>query len=467
MAQSTLPTLGSSNNQLFTGMPVSSTPITDLPSAPVDFKIDPIERGGTEIGSSFGAQPQPTNSMQTNGATTQAPAQPATQPAFQPQTASTATFDPSTQTVQGQIKGIIDANSPLMQQAETRANQQMNGRGLINSSMGVGAAQAALYDAAMPIAASDAQAYNQNQQFNVGQENQFKNASNSQGFDLAKMQETQRNQTAQLQQKFGYDKELTNMQSTSAKETAEIGAKYKNLTQASASAASLMNNASDHIHQIMMNENLDAAGKQAAINAYNANLNKALQLTGAFAGDVDLSTMLDELLGDGTQDAASSANNTAPAFDAAAYLAANSDVAADPWFSQHPEDHYMIFRPATLADADLIVALVERMVYGTAIAMPNPAKVQRIIAKNYLECVFDGDVLSGFMAGHVGETFLNSEVNAYDNGLFIAPEYRGGSAAVKLLRTLKHGQKPKALKMFGSASQLDRTKKKHFTFLNA
>jgi hypothetical protein len=330
MAQSTLPTLGSSNNQLFTGMPVSSTPITDLPSAPVDFKIDPIERGGTEIGSSFGAQPQPTNSMQTNGATTQAPAQPATQPAFQPQTASTATFDPSTQTVQGQIKGIIDANSPLMQQAETRANQQMNGRGLINSSMGVGAAQAALYDAAMPIAASDAQAYNQNQQFNVGQENQFKNASNSQGFDLAKMQETQRN----------HDKELTNMQSTSAKETAEIGAKYKNLTQASASAASLMNNASDHIHQIMMNENLDAAGKQAAINAYNANLNKALQLTGAFAGDVDLSTMLDELLGDGTQDAASSANNTAPAFDAAAYLAANSDVAADPWFSQHPEDHY-------------------------------------------------------------------------------------------------------------------------------
>jgi GNAT superfamily N-acetyltransferase len=97
----------------------------------------------------------------------------------------------------------------------------------------------------------------------------------------------------------------------------------------------------------------------------------------------------------------------------------------------------MIFRPATLADADLIVALVERMVYGTAIAIPNPAKVQRIIAKNYLECVFDGDVLAGFMAGHVGETFLNSEVNAYDNGLFIAPEYRGGSAAVKLIKNFE------------------------------
>jgi GNAT superfamily N-acetyltransferase len=97
----------------------------------------------------------------------------------------------------------------------------------------------------------------------------------------------------------------------------------------------------------------------------------------------------------------------------------------------------MIFRPATLADADLIVALVGRMVYGTAIAMPTLAKVQRIITKNYLECVFDGDVLAGFMAGHVGETFLNSEVNAYDNGLFIAPEYRGGFAAVKLIKNFE------------------------------
>jgi hypothetical protein len=330
MAQSTLSTLGTSNNKIFTDVPVSSTSPTSLLGDTADLKINPIEQNSTEIGGSFGAQPPQAGGVQTNGA----PAQPGTQPAFQPQTASTAAFDPATQTVQGQVKSIIDDNGPLSQMAVTRANQEMNGRGLINSSMGVGAAQAALYDAAMPIAASDAQAYNQNQQFNVGQENQFKNASNSQGFDLAKMQETQRNQTAQLQQKFGYDKELTNMQSKSAKETAEIAAKYKNLTQASSSAASLMNNASDHIHQIMMNENLDAAGKQAAIDAYKVNLNRALQLTGAFAGDVDLSTMLDELFGGDGQDAASSN------FDAAAYLAANPDVAADPWASQHPEEHY-------------------------------------------------------------------------------------------------------------------------------
>lgn len=200
------------------------------------------------------------------------------------------------QTVQGQVKNIIDANSPLMQQAETRSLQQMNGRGLINSSMAVGAGQAALYDAAMPMAASDASMYGRAAESNNTAQNQFNMADKTNSFDMAKMDKSFEQNKKQLEQKFGYDTALTKMQSDSAKETADIQAKYRNLTQASASLTSLANNASDHIHQIMMNENLDAAGKQAAINSYNANLNKSMQLVGAFAGDVDLSTMLDELL---------------------------------------------------------------------------------------------------------------------------------------------------------------------------
>lgn len=201
------------------------------------------------------------------------------------------------QTVQGQVKNIIDANSPLMQQAETRALQQSNSRGLINSSMAVGAGQAALYDAAVPIAASDASMYGRAAETNNSAINQFKMAEKAQGFDLAKMDKSFDQNKLQLEQKFGYDTALTKMQSDSARQTAEIAATYKNLTQASASAASLMNNSSDQIHQIMMNENLDSAGKQAAIDTYNANLNKALMLIGSFAGDVDLSNMLGELLG--------------------------------------------------------------------------------------------------------------------------------------------------------------------------
>jgi hypothetical protein len=52
--------------------------------------------------------------------------------------------DNSNQTVQNQLKGIIEANSPLMQQARTNALQAMNQRGLVNSSMAIGAGQDAV-----------------------------------------------------------------------------------------------------------------------------------------------------------------------------------------------------------------------------------------------------------------------------------------------------------------------------------
>lgn len=95
--------------------------------------------------------------------------------------------DPATQTVQGQLQGILNSNSPLMRMAQTRADQQMNRRGLMNSSMAVQAGQAALYDAATPIATSDAQMYgraaetnttqgNETNRFNAGQTNSWNNA---------------------------------------------------------------------------------------------------------------------------------------------------------------------------------------------------------------------------------------------------------------------------------------------------
>lgn len=70
-----------------------------------------------------------------------------------------ATTVDKNQTVQGQVEGIVDKNSPLMQQAERRALEQMNGRGLLNSSLAIGAGQSAVYDAALPIAQQDANTY--------------------------------------------------------------------------------------------------------------------------------------------------------------------------------------------------------------------------------------------------------------------------------------------------------------------
>jgi hypothetical protein len=77
----------------------------------------------------------------------------------------------SKQTVAGQVGDIIAAESPLMKQAEARSNMRMNSRGLLNSSLAIGAGQSALYDAALPIAQADAQTNAQSANFNANASN--------------------------------------------------------------------------------------------------------------------------------------------------------------------------------------------------------------------------------------------------------------------------------------------------------
>lgn len=93
---------------------------------------------------------------------------PGTQPGTKPVTPPGTGSGPSgqgvwnvapNQTVASQFASLTDPNSALMMQARARALQGMNGRGLINSTMAQTAADAAMYDAAMPIAKQDAATY--------------------------------------------------------------------------------------------------------------------------------------------------------------------------------------------------------------------------------------------------------------------------------------------------------------------
>jgi len=59
-------------------------------------------------------------------------------------------------TVESRISNIIKHDSPLMQQAKTKADRASNSRGLLSSSMAVGAAQDSVIKAAQPIASQDA-----------------------------------------------------------------------------------------------------------------------------------------------------------------------------------------------------------------------------------------------------------------------------------------------------------------------
>mgnify|MGYP001566513462 CR=1 FL=1 len=103
--------------------------------------------------------------------------------------ADTATYDPTlrtvnqeNETVSSQLDRILGKDSPLVTRARASSTQAMNSRGLVNTAMAGQAGEAAAIDAALPIAAADANVYGtaarENQtfsntagQFNAGAKN--------------------------------------------------------------------------------------------------------------------------------------------------------------------------------------------------------------------------------------------------------------------------------------------------------
>lgn len=95
-------------------------------------------------------------------------------PATSPVSADERQINQPTQTVAGQLTGLLETDSPYITRARTRAAQTANSRGLINSSMAAGAGEAAAIDAALPVAQQDAQTYTQQQYQNQNASNQAK-----------------------------------------------------------------------------------------------------------------------------------------------------------------------------------------------------------------------------------------------------------------------------------------------------
>lgn len=175
------------------------------------------------------------------------------------------------QLVEDRTNKIIGKDSELMQRAKAQADQQSNARGLINSSMAVGAGQAAVLDRAVDIAKSDASTFAQSAQFNAdsknklsmfnaGADNQFKLAdksidaqavrdANQQTFDLAKMDKQaattlsqmsaqQQNDLAKLATQQGYN--IQNMSAQNVNDLAKLDKQIK--AQADQQAAQLASN---------------------------------------------------------------------------------------------------------------------------------------------------------------------------------------------------------------------------------
>lgn len=218
--------------------------------------------------------------------------------------ASTPAANPAT--VAGQMDSLLKSDSPLMQDARDYANQTMNSRGLMQSSIAVGASQDAAMRAMLPIAQQDASsAYTTARDatlntYDTSKTNllagiQKEAAATAQGYDLAKIGATTAAQQSLAEQAQGFDLEKinANLAASTALSAQEAEQLKANGTQGQYNQAVLTlqtNYGSEY--RAIQEGSMTAAQKELAIASLDAK----------YASDMKFTTTLYAGLGAGTID---------------------------------------------------------------------------------------------------------------------------------------------------------------------
>lgn len=179
-------------------------------------------------------------------------------------------------TTQSQLTGILNKGGALMQQAATTGNQQAASRGLLNSSMGIQASQAAVLGQAVPIATSDANTLNQNLQNNANILNTAEQANVSANNQFTQFNAQNANAAAQWNAAQQNEALLKTLDINSREQLANIEADYKQIMQVNASAGTMYEQAMKNINDIQTNK--DIADKTTAINSQLAWLRSGMQM---------------------------------------------------------------------------------------------------------------------------------------------------------------------------------------------
>jgi hypothetical protein len=225
------------------------------------------------------------------------------------------------QTSAGLVNQYTDPNSPIIQAAMTRAKEQQNANGTLNSSMAETAGQLAAYNAAIPLAQQDAQTYSKAAGYNADEVNQFavQNATfkNQAGQFNANARNTLTGQklaadtnittanigaetqkflgtlSSQTQQAIaGMDNQskmaLAQLDSGTKTQLEQLDNQNKQLLQTNSSAANMFAAYMQQIGNISSSTTMDQAAKDTATQNAIANLNQGLQVLQGVS-NIDLS----------------------------------------------------------------------------------------------------------------------------------------------------------------------------------
>jgi hypothetical protein len=196
-------------------------------------------------------------------------------------TPETSAVNPATDTVSGQYDRLMKSDNPLITGARARSDEGMNARGLLNSSMALGAGEQAAAAAALPIAAADASTYTANRMAgDVAKNTAMATTANAQ--NVGSLQQLQGHQAMQQQ----------TLKGTQSAQLANIEGSYKALLQSSASATAMFNGVAKNINDIMNDNTISAAQKDASVAHQKALLLSQLAVIGGLS-NADIVGLLD------------------------------------------------------------------------------------------------------------------------------------------------------------------------------
>lgn len=205
----------------------------------------------------------------------------------------------SNQTVQGQLKDIVAADSPLLQQAAARSRAAMNAKGLLNSSIAVGSGESAVIGAALPIAQQDAKTYetanintvnaqNAAAAFKAGAENTAAlrgaelgtnvNLANADAANIARREASAAsNQILNTKLTTANQMAMAQLDAATKTNLTTMDNQYKQLLQTNQSAQSMFNQVVSNIANIAASSTMSAAAKDDATKSQLALLNEGLR----------------------------------------------------------------------------------------------------------------------------------------------------------------------------------------------
>ena len=212
------------------------------------------------------------------------------------QVANAATLDPNqlaqmnATTVSGQANSIIGQGGPLMQQAANTGNAMAAQRGLLNSSMGIQAAQNAVLQNATQLAQGDANALNAANQFNAQSQNQTlaQNTANQQATNQFNTQQGNAMNTWNLGQQN--EAVMKTLDANNKESLMNIEANYKGLMQNSSSASGMYEQMLKNLADISASKDMDAGAKSTAIQNQLTYLRTGLTMLGNMGGVTNMVT---------------------------------------------------------------------------------------------------------------------------------------------------------------------------------